>query len=413
MATTWGPATPWRYPRHTWVFANGDVAQTPEIEESGTGRRFRLVGETKSHPRGDYDSIMHQHIADLAANRGTTALLAVPADDNDRLAELLGPLGLGINDLGEAPDIDQVTSRRGFSSALFTFAHPTLPLEAAISVALNHHYNDYYSVTTQMSFRPLHDHYTRPNVQTRTSNTLPVNYMPYGDPGRQWSYDHENDPEALPNIPWGYQRADGYIPAVMQFVAAVNKVANLDSVAIPDFVTDPTQPRWMSLDRAASNVDEQALADLRDAAAVGPAMEKLAAISDDVLATLRRIGVVVEAGPNQGALAKAARTGDLTGFEVQIRPTGETPSDRDDTHQVYINLALGMVHVSCTHGSVDDRNAAAQAYDNAKFLADIRGDGDEFLTYTRRYLSAQAERGVNDAIRGHQAVRADIDQATA
>ena len=135
--TTWLPRT--SFDRHTWLLANGEVVQEPPLEETASGRKVRIPGTNISAYSKDVDDLLGQAVQAIATQKQTNVWMSLHNHKSSEQA------ALGFDPDAAKPVVHFLQpsdgSRYGQRSThlWWRFKHPTLPIEAVLTVEASDH----------------------------------------------------------------------------------------------------------------------------------------------------------------------------------------------------------------------------------------------------------------------------------
>jgi hypothetical protein len=337
--------------RYRWLLRDGTVLGSPPLEITGGGRRVRSEQFPHlSKERADWQSLLYDVVWEIAERRNTSvwaALDAEPGPPDPARLHLLEPDRTGRT-----------------TTAEWRFTHPRLPITARLLLTLSKDYSDYYVVHLRMLFPDLR-HRVVPEHLEHGHLRDNLGVTPGG-----WS-------DALP---WETRKCTTPRAAVRAFAEAIAKVDGLASVTIPDSEGEP-----VLLEFAGSNLGGEfraALAEYLDGTTL---LERAADAYRELQAALAAMGVVLGAGTPDFAAALGTEPGKA--LTVRVNPVMYDAEAEDAHHVLHVHLPSGTFLVSCDrdrHAEHEERSQeTAEAWELARFRAELSGELESFLNYTR------------------------------
>lgn len=399
MATTvWSPAP--YISKQEWLLADGSVVTSPEFETTSSGRRVRVAGTTNSIGSRQVETLIQASIDQIAQERGTTRLLRIfPEQDTDEAAA--SNVGAPASVFQDAVTLhllneQQASSRGGRTVAVWKYRDRDLsPIVAYVFVSLEQRYNDTYMVHTQLVWRDTRANWAQQNSLLTTEGTYIQGLDMY-----RYSDEHQKIMERLPSLlPFklGDQNYQGQMrTAVVKFAEQCRQIDQWDEISIPDTAAPGRNTRVFK--RSASNYSAAFNAELLDFVQTGPVLERIKDNYEQLLRDFKTLGVVVTERIDGGDLAQAIH-GNLTKIHATVRANEdeETGDTIDPHHTVAFDFATGTVVVNCGH--THDLDETAQAWEIAKFKAEMTGELDVLLEYARAYRDPKEQARLKKIIK--------------
>jgi len=391
MATTYYPS-----PRHrdSWILANGEVIQEPELEE--TDRKYRVVGTNLTAYKKSIDQLLFDGVTALASQHGTIPWRRIS----------------GSWDCPPTPPLHLLNSKTSYWDTTefeWRFKHESLPINAKIAVSIRQETRNLpspQSVGVRLK-------YSSSNIADSRATNLLEEYTPgfhaqlqklsqeTRDLWTQFFQAHTdgNAPETnwqsvlKPRSTFQVTRM-----AVKAMIEAIREVDAIEAIYLPDLRQTPDlndrRQGWLRLEAFETNMTPQAFATLREYLETAPTIEEAAQHYEQMLKALRRAGMVLE-GRSTNDFLTALLTGDKDALTIPIG-TGILPSEdpevagplSDIGHTLSLHLPTGTFSVTCGHRS---RNEIAAKWDESLTMASLTGKEDELLAYARRYVEQQSE----------------------
>lgn len=398
-ATKWSPAP--YISKQEWLLADGSIVTSPEFETSSSGRRVRVVGETTSIGNRQVDTLIQATVDKVATERGTTRLARVfsPADTDAVAAsganapfsvfEDAVTLHLLSKEQGQRND-------RGKTTAVWKYeAEGFAPIQAYVFVSLDQRYNEAYYVMTHIVWRDTRANQAQFNnlYSYDGTNINSMDLYRYGDEYKRLEAFLQKNP-----LPFSIdvKNYTGQMRnAVVKFAERCQEVDALDELVLPlgDGLTATTFKRTLSNYSASFN------AELLDFVQTGPVLERIKDNYAQLLQDFKTLGIVVTDEINGGDIAQAIN-GNLTKIHAVVRANEDEEESRssiDTYHTVAFDFATGTVVVDC--GRTDDLNEVAEAWEIAKFKAEMTGEEDVLLAYAKAYREPKEQARLKKIIK--------------
>lgn len=371
-ATTWHPYSD-TYKPEAVLMANEVSCKLPPLETSGSGRRLRFAGTSKSFAASSLPYELTTWANDQASTMSTKPWMFTFTDEVEKIyRERVFPAST-MAESAKFRLLDEDTRRSGrdtTSLAVWRFQHPTLPIQAHVAVSLT---SSYYNVTVQTQ------------VHYRTTVWDGSQVPNYGTSYEEWDIPYQVDNAAARALltsgpvnavkPFSQNfNKTAHRAAAKKFLAACQQVDNLVGLDLPDY-RDPSNPAWLTLDLAETNYTqefEQTVKLYLDTEETAKALKLQIA---ELVKTLRALGTVVTPPDEESTAYAEAAMGNLH----RVTATMDAVGQHDGSHQVLLNLIDGTVRVACGKGEA--RGEAANAYEIAKFKAEITGQLDQFTSF--------------------------------
>lgn len=401
-APDYGRTTP-----QPWLLQDGTIVHHPKLETTPSGRRVRFENDTTgSVGVNQLNEHIHKWVNAEAIKRGTAPWMVLYQDPKDQLDATHGP---GVN-----PDFFITQGRtRGNTVVAWYFRHATMPIMAVVIHQITASYNG-ITVYSSLSWRSTYPDDGETTMLASHQEDVwvqPYNNMPASQRRlwQDWIAAHAGDPQARIDLTWNSTTFSNTRAAAAEFFVRCRNTSELAQMHIPD-LRDTNNISWLPLEYESTTYHSVLDQELSDFVNVAPTLKQLETAAEEFITNLRRIGVVISDLPDS-AMARVM-TGDLTALDVHVNVDGKNDKV-DKSHKVVFNLATGTVAVTCHHSVQDQVGTAAQAYQNAKFMSELKGEEDEFLTYTRAFLQDKAERDTRDILDARASIQNDLDALVA
>jgi hypothetical protein len=385
-ATVWSDYTP---PIQRWLLLDGSVASTPELELSGSGRRFRIKGGKESYPHGQLHTTLVEAVRQVAKARGTD--LWMPLTDRDKQFRQIE------NYFGDI-DIARIDFQQGHANLIQAswFVKVEEHVYGAVVLSMT---KDYYRPRWNLGIEVMG---LDTSPTTSDAGWMTTGY--HGDwtyPTARYSPDHDADaiiqacdegmsPKkmiefiGLNQYRNGSSGLDSPIAAVKAFAEVASKMEEgiNEHFLLPILrEASPVAGRG-KVDM--TNYTDRVRADLSELINENASMDNVRKAVDYLVKEMRRAGMVVNHDPSR----LLTLTDDvLSVLDAQLLPTNpDGTGELDHGHEVYLNLASGKCHVSCSTANHDERNEAGTAWEVAKFKAELTGETDELLAFAQQYI---------------------------
>lgn len=383
MKTIWTPVT--KYERKQWLLANGEIVTEPDLEETPSGLKVRVVGTDLSAYSKDLDDLLQRAVVEIAKERGTKLWMSM-----NRLNEQIA-LGFDRGQYAKA-EINVVANAHKPTILWWRFKHAELPIEATIVVkvqglsswqaANNYPYivssSIVHQLTTLDSMNTATVFSTDEDLFTSSRQRAGMGY----DDELKWDAYIRDNPPVWDTRELGDQNYPNTRVATKRVLQLVRSFEQLSEIDIPDF-RDIAQPGWLRLELFDSNVHagvEQECLDLLD----GEVTLKEAMVQyEEFRNTLRKLGLVLDdKEENHFATALQGTQESLTVDVLQPLNEGGGP---DHEHTLSIHLPTGTMYVHCSK-SKQDMDVVAERWEEAQLIASLSGKEDELLAYAREYV---------------------------
>lgn len=406
MATQW-MAAPWYKPQR-WLLEDGSVVETPELESSGSGRRVRIKGATHSVGRNQIQGLLDTAIDEIAQSRSTKRLMRVFEDDDyiARFQQIVhgnkSNRSVSGSPMLHLLDDNDNTRRREATTVWWRFSVQGFPQLPVYAFATLYTYSNQHTVTAGLVYpitfpEDLEDA-QRPVMATWTGGDWAISTKRYFyDPLHVNIREKVQEVKANEGIEWGETTYASAKQAVVAFTKACRAINEIDEVTIPD-VRNQTGEDWFTCKSSAITNYTGAFAEtLANFLQTGPVLDRLKETVASLTRDLSLLGFVPKNRITETALIQLI-DGDPSGLKVHLRvddlrtlEDGRSVPDEDHHHELLLDLVHGAVILSCDHNQ--DLDEVAQAWNVAKFQAELTGEADVLLEYARAYkLPRERER---------------------
>lgn len=404
MTTVWSPAP--YITKQEWLLADGSIVVSPDFETTSSGRRVRIAGTTTSAGSRQTDELITAAIDTLAKQRGTERLIRIfPQEDEQKVRA--GVVGAPAEVFTQAATLhinaDHSSSNTyGVTYLLWDFEAVGLPIAATIFAVLDQRQNR-CTVSTKVVWRATH--------LVHAGQPAPIYY--HHDGSNMYLHDLYRHSPDFRVVDEAVTKRDGLLgpdmvlnsqvytsqfrQAVVAFAERAKAIDNLDEIELPDLRV-PGQVSFLKFKRKTSNYSASVHNELLAMVQTGPLLERITTSYNDLVNAMSQLGVVLRTRPGDTEFAKAA-AGDLTQLKVTCAPTedNDTVADSiDHNHTVTIDLATGSVIVNCSLRT--DPDEVAEAWNIAKFKADLTGEVDLLLAYAQAYRDPKEQARIRKII---------------
>lgn len=399
--TIWSPAP--YIAKQEWLLADGSIVVSPDFETTTSGRRVRIVGTTVSAGNKQVDSLIAAAIDTVAKQRGTEKLQRIFPPEIEQ-AQRGSVVGIPAETFRQAASlhINQDTANAyGSTHLLWDFEAVDLPLAASVFVTLEQR-STRCTVSTKVSWRatgaaeaalaiPIYYHHDSSNMYLGSLYRHSQEFI-------QFEAEVAKRGGLIPGIKLDNRQFQGqFRHAVVEFAERAKAADGLDEISLPD-LRNPSQPAFITFKRKASNYSASVHNELLAMVQTGPLLERIKNSYTDLVNAMSQLGVVLTTRPGDTEFAKAA-AGDLTQLKVVCQPTEDInvmQNGVDHNHTVTIDLATGSVIVNCSHATGLDE--ISEAWDIAKFKADLTGEVDILLAYAQAYRNPKEQARIKKII---------------
>lgn len=384
MATTWLPKHRFKQPR-SFVLANGDIIEEPQLEESSTGRRIRLAGDAKSVYPKDEDALIKRGLERAATRRRTQ--LWMPLDLNETALERTA----GFTPADVRARFEPTIRQRVKAIAWWSFKHPTLPVKALLFVRWyqDNDYGEGHQITTGL---------VTPNQVAKGLSPLAVlSADPELAPIRRTLADNlakerfqefiKDDTLDLLGMETGLIERK----AVATLLKQVRAIEELEEIRVPDLRgAENLEFDWLTLKLDESNINGRFTQDLSEYLSDTATADRALEVYKELIGVFRTMGMVIDTNLRENQLVEAMLHGDEKALTVKIaHAVGE--DGKDVGHAVSVHLPTGTFVVSCGNRQ-EDKDKIAHAWEESRMLAELTGQEDVLLAYARQYVTTDHHR---------------------
>lgn len=359
------------------MLADGTLIDPPDLEISAGGRRVRVAGgQHKSRPYYEHPKVLREAV--MALGRGPGLPVYATEEERHRAA-----LDYTVGGDHASKILLPAKLENGNIVHAVRFEDPSCPhmdawlLNILVPVGVNTYHQTFLCYRDSITNSASSPSYS---ALARTGADWPRPYNLSPDEHTAWqTLINAGCPEpvvAVGSTPHTARKA------VKRFVERARQHEELDHVYIPD-LRDPSNPRWLKLERVYSNWTSESHSDMAAVVNAGPLVEQLIDCTAKMQQLLANLGVTVQAMPTEASWFAAAG-GDVAAINVSVHPENGVDVV-DHQHVVYLHLLSGAVHVACSHDR-NTRNEAGEAYEVAKFKAELTGQADELLAFAQEYV---------------------------
>lgn len=389
MATQWSTLT--RTNPRSWLLSNGEVVTEPTLEETPSGRKVRIAGTTESVYESDLERLLTSAAHRIASDRNSRVFLELTYNKYNETSALNWHQGVP---KGQLHLVHSPQDKSATTTCWWRFKSSNTPFEVVLTVQLGGGYsrNDpaAMSVTTTLvmpTMRNWNHHDTNTVYVSMCDDSWTEVVRSQADEYRWREFVRDNQPG------WDTSTLGGNThnqrQAIEAFLKKVRYFESLDTLDVLD-VRDPDTPAWMSMELYETNVNDNLISELVEYLDGGPSVEKALEIYQQLVDTLKSIGVHVGPVSSNDFMAAlvAGHKGALNMKVTNLAGENFTP---DHTHHLSAHLPSGTFVVECEQMSVD-QDTVADRWEEAKTIAALTGEEDELLAYAREYAKTASKR---------------------
>jgi hypothetical protein len=388
-----------------FLLANGQVVEPPPMERTTSSRpRFRFQGESDSYGSNQIRDILIQRI-EAVHNSSIIQCFVEPEKVRDQLATSFG-FSTWREMAGTTPDLGRIAPRGGSSTGEVVqgwtrYAHDTLPLEALVSTQAQWWYSR-VNISNLVAIRSTHllSRESATSVQTWSTHgwslppELDYNKHPYGVVGNAVrAADPPHTAPFVSNTEPTIQRG------VRTLAQNIRTLKSLETIRVPYWAdlnaSEPTG--YLELHAVETNISSEFEHQLSEFVTNRDVLARVTKAHQDLVMTMRQAGIVVSHEPDEDAMI-AALTSGAGRAEIQVQ--ADDLGHPDSEHVVRMNLLTGTVVVSCGCENnvrrVNVLSEAAQAWEVARFQAEVTGTVDELLAFARESAERQEQARVQE-----------------
>lgn len=387
-STVWNPMT--RMEPRSWLLGNGEIVKEPALEMSGSGRKVRVAGTTKSVFESSLDSLIDEAAHTIARSKGTDVWLDVSTPVETQLARSAGFVPAGTK--ASLHLVNDPTNNDASTICWWRFKDPGTPFEvlltATLKPATSYGSNPGRQQLTACLYVPTRAYYSPSTAcvaqvaDTQFDSLLNVLYHRNDQLKYKWLEFMQAEPVEWPMEDLG----DGYQPhpraAVTTLLNLVRGYEDLETIQVPDF-SDPDNPSWRELELYATNVNSEFVNDMTEYLDGAPTIEQAAQLYEQMLQTLRSVGILVQDKSSNDFMA-ALLAGEKATLHMEVYALAEEGNGTDTDHKLSVHLPTGTFIVECTHQDVD-KTTVAEKWEEALTMASLTGQEDTLLAYARAY----------------------------
>lgn len=402
-ATVWSPAP--YIAKQEWLLQDGSIVASPDFEATSSGRRVRIVGTTASIGSRQVADLIVASMDKIAADQGTKRWLRIFDLDTEQKYRAAAA-GYDGDVFKTAATLHLNTNSQnaiGKTTLLWDFQADGLPLAATVFCTLDQR-NTRMTVTTKVIWRDtsLIQGQDVPNFFIHDGTTLYLNDVyRYSDEFRAVEALLTKAGGILGDLTRPAKTYDNqFRQAIVDFAERGKALDSLSEISLPD-LRDTGNPQMLTFKRKASNYSASVHNELLALVQTGPLLERMQTAYQELTGAMRQLGVVFTHTPGDVEFA-AAVAGDLTTLAAQVKPSEDTDAARnndslDHMHTVTLDFASGSVIVNCAHTSVG-MDEVAEAWNIARFKADLTGETDILLEYAKAYKDPKEQARIKKII---------------
>lgn len=402
MATVWSPAP--YITKQEWLLADGSIVTSPEFETTTSGRRVRITGTATSAGNKQVNDLIIAAVDELAKAKGTARLLRIFPTEIEQ-GSRAGNCGVLADTFTNAAQLhinmDDSNHHNGMTTLLWDFECTTLPIGATVFLTLQQRYNN-STVAVKIAWRstnPADDQSENPvNAFWDGSNVYLGSIYRHSDDFRNFETKIETNGGLLPGVDLKSASIVGQMRrTVSDFAVRAKQIDAFDEITLPD-LSNVNNP-FLTFKRKGSNYSAVIHNEILALVQTGPLLERIEKSYLDLVSAMKSLGVVTTGNAlGESDFAKAA-AGDLSTLKVQVTPSEDSNARNDgidSMHSVTIDLATGSVIVNCAHQT--SVNEIAEAWDIAKFKADVVGETEILLAYAQAYRDPKEQARIRKII---------------
>jgi hypothetical protein len=389
MATVWSPAP--YIEKEEWLLADGSIVTSPDFESTSSGRRVRIAGTTVSAGSKQIHELVSAAIEKVAADKGTQKLLRIYPLDQEQMYRA-SVVSLDSTIFKKSVSIGDLEPHGYSEHVLFwDFEAVDLPIYASVFVLLKQH-GAAFSVATRVAWRStLSTESGCAYCHHDGSNLYLSSLYRHSQEFRDFETAINSRGGLIPGIALDQKpHSSQFRRAIVDFATRGKSIDELEEIHLPD-LRDPSKQAFLKFKRKASNYSGSTHNELLTLVQTGPLIDKIKNSYTDLVSAMKSLGVVVTTEIGDTEFAKAA-AGDLAQLRVTLAANEDAdipnPSFRgqagvDPAHTVTLDLSTGTVVVSCSHKT--GLEEVAEAWNIAKFKAEVVGETDVLLEYAQAY----------------------------
>jgi hypothetical protein len=404
-STVWSPMT--RMEPKSWLLGNGEIVKEPALEMSGSGRKVRVAGSTNSVFETGLDSLISEAAEVIAEKKGTHVWLDVSTPVETQIADQAGFVPAATK--ASLHLVNDPTNTSAQTICWWRFKDPSTPFEVLLTATLKPSSvsgapgRQYLSSWAYVPTRTYHTPSTPQVAQIGdTQFDSLLNHLYYRNDQLKYKWLEFLNAEPV-EWPMG-DLGEGHQPhpraAVTALLNLVRSYEDLETIQVPDF-SDPDNPSLRELELYATNVNAEFLNDLTEYLDGAPTIEQAAQLYDQMLQTLRSVGILVQDKSSNDFMA-ALLAGEKATLHMEVYALAEQGNNTDTDHKLSVHLPTGTFIVECTHQDVD-QTEVAEKWEEALTMASLTGQEDTLLAYARGYAKEAVQNRTNAILKERKA----------
>lgn len=402
-ATVWSPAP--YVGKQEWLLQDGTIVTSPDFEATSSGRRVRIVGTQTSVGSRQVTDLISAGIDKVATERGTKRWMRVFDVDSEQ-SQRASVVGLSAEVYKQAAvlHINQDNNNAyGSTPLMWDFEAPGTPLRATVFCILDQR-GGRSTISTKIAWRD-----TNPAQASDVpsycfwdgNNYYLGNLYRHSDEFRKVDVVVSKNGGLLPGHTIDVKQFNTqFRQAVVSFAERAKALDNVDEITLPD-LRDPANPTMITFKRKTSNYSSSIHNEILALVQTGPLLEQIKQSYTALVNAMSQLGVVFTAKPGDNEFAKAAN-GDLTALRATLQACDDDTINRQDgldhQHTVAIDFASGSVIVNCGHQTSGGLTEVAEAWNIAKFKAEVVGETDILLAYAEAYKTPKEQARIKKII---------------
>lgn len=426
-ATTWNLA-PW-LGNQQWLLTDNAVVQTPPVEASGSGRRIRIAGQTKSYALNDVDAVLRDAVREVADRRGSKPWVKLGVDRDANLEYH----GMAAPAFATKPDFatplkfhlstaDNSSRRHGqHTDIVFEFASEECPtVTAMVWVTMHIDSANDHIIHSGITYRPMHPTLAENSSYKFWSGPDGSNsdwFSPFG------YYDHGDDVDAAKRLlnevvpiqggvkfqNHDYRKSSRVM--VTDAIKLLRELLDVQTIQLPVW-RDSQTPTLMSFKATGRTTFSRALyQEMLDHVQTAATVERIQKNMQQIVKDMQSLGMVTTAGNSRAqmdflATVQQAFGDDLACHMIPVTTTddGDVGIVEDSEHTVSIDLKSGTIVVHCARevGALDQWN-----FERTK--AELTGELDAFLGFARQQQQKRARRRVAQIVEERTPTEDDLE----
>lgn len=395
--TLWYP-----FPRHKprqWLLGNGEIVTEPTMEQSGSGKKLRIVGTETSAYTKDMNTMILAAVDETAKAKNTYVWQPLHEREERMLSTADVSLQQNRGDLYLLRPGDDVRTK-GATRLWWRFTHPEFPSVEAVLVVnaypagTGHQVN----VTLTMPDTRVTDLMEPSFVKADSENFVAdawYYFTSYGQDHKFRTFGLNNPPEwtrsLVGSTTWVTDRQ-----VAQELLRLCNLIDSFAEIEVLD-ARDIDDLKYMTLEPTQSNYNGGFRQSVAEYLAGATGIEQATRIYRELVDAMRSLGITM--GPvSENDFQRALLEGEEHALRTEIGPVAGEEGHR---HTLHVHLSTGTFAMTCPHHNPD---VVATEWERVKTIAQLTGEEPALLAFATEYGrsrdDARARKVMRDRMKG-------------